>query len=518
MHVSGKYLFALFLSVVFLAGCKEPSIEVSSLGKKLPAPMLKGTSPFDQNFDLQGYSRVQGVCDNRVGDVFVSFDNINWIRPPASPDISGTSLTDTGVTNDFSCTDGAFDIYLTNNDLKNIWNFQPGPSTKISIYIKGQTLIGDTDVLILTEPDPKPAKITLFKSWPNGFAGGNQCESFHVQLQDDTGRRVMPSADISFNLENLISGTVNSNISAFTSFQDCSNNNSPTSNFVFFANTDHVDIYYRFPSAPIDGTLSFRVINPSSLSADPNYTVVVLRDSSTAATHQWLAVENFSYQLYKNTCYPLTIRSYKYNRSLSYESGIIKPTSSPEFLFFTDSTCSVLPPSGEFAITATDSSTIIYVKYVPSGAETNSFVPATLSLTGSSASGALYDFKDMNFSIDLTAVSTATQLEMWGPQNLTTSICAKYSIITMNKNHTWIPVSGITTVNLSTDPGTGNFYTSPTCDAIAPAPITSTLSVAANSLGGDVYFKPAAAAPLGSHQFKFSATGFMDLIRNWFLN
>ncbi len=178
LNVGSKSLLRVLLSMTLLTGCESPDLEVSSLDKKLPAPVLKGSSPFDQDLEEQNYVRIQGSCDTRVGNIYLSFDKQNWHQPPLSPDLTGTTLG--ALTNDRDCTDGSFDIYLTKNDLQSIWGLQTGDDgTDVDyVYLKGETLIGETNILTIidssgpgTGGNSPASKMALEKTWPRAAAG-----------------------------------------------------------------------------------------------------------------------------------------------------------------------------------------------------------------------------------------------------------------------------------------------------------------------------------------------------------
>lgn len=266
LNVSSKHLHIIFLSTAILvSGCKDPDVSVGSLGKKLPAPVLTGPSPFSQNFDLQGYARLQGICDSRIGNVFISFDQTTWPVTPASPDI-GTSTLPAGTTNDINCADGVFDIYVTENDLLNIWNISPA-NHPASLFIKGETAIGDSEILTIkntstgggSNSGPGPAaKIGLEKTWPRGFAGTLQCESFRVNLLDSNGHRgAVSTVPVSFQIQRPTTG----NINAYTSWSDCSNSLGALTTFTIPTGSDGMDVYYRFPAGPIDTSINFSIIS-----------------------------------------------------------------------------------------------------------------------------------------------------------------------------------------------------------------------------------------------------------------
>ncbi|MBO9668864.1 MAG: hypothetical protein J7501_18850, partial [Bdellovibrio sp.] len=152
-YVGSKLLTVLAFSSLLLTGCEDPGVNISTLGLKLAAPQLKGTNPFDQDFDSQNYAHIQGTCDTRVGDISISLNDNNWQTPPVTPDTTGTSLG--SVTNDINCADGVFDVYLTKADLTSLWGITvaaDGGTDVDSILIKGETIIGETKTLTLLDP------------------------------------------------------------------------------------------------------------------------------------------------------------------------------------------------------------------------------------------------------------------------------------------------------------------------------------------------------------------------------
>ncbi|WP_415062259.1 hypothetical protein [Bdellovibrio sp.] len=510
-NVSSKYLYVLIVFLTFLAGCKEPSLEVASLGKKLPSPFLKGADPFSQDFEAQNYVQIQGACDSRVGDILISFDKSIWHQPPTTPDLAGTTLPAATI-NDRDCTDGAFNLYLTKNDLTNIWGLPTGSSAPSvdHIYLKGESLIGDTETLVLSKGpnsgggNSVATKLILEKNWPKGYAGSGQCESFRAQVQNSSGYRATTAVAITFKLEKRVKGLVSSDVATYSSWQDCQNGTTGQTTFTIPAGSDGIELIYKFPSTPLNETFEFRIVAPSSLSADSNYTPVVMRDSSAGSNYRWLTIEPYIHQIYKNTCYPVTIRSYNYNHSSPSDpsGGTINLTSSSsQMKFYTGSDCATETTSYTFS--AYSSSINAFIKYTSSGSETETFTSVTLNKGAASAGSYTYDFAPFDLRIDLSNKSLATRLEFWGPQVLTRSQCQSFQLTTLNDNGTPIPVSAATQVYLGTqESSVGSFYTDSTCSYTS----ISSIAIPAQQSSFTVFFK-ATVNTAGTYHFLHSAAG-----------
>ncbi|MEK2644191.1 hypothetical protein [Bdellovibrio sp. BCCA] len=521
LNVSGRYLITLILSAVFLAGCKDPDLDVSSLGKKLPAPSLKGTSPFNQDFELQGYARVQGSCDSRVGNVFISFDKQLWHQPPVNPDLTGTALP-VGTTNDRDCSDGSFDIYLTKNDLQNIWGIQTGSngSHVDYLYIKGESLIGDTETLTLVDNNSgtspgsnnSPAKIILEKTWPRGFAGAGMCDSFRVSVLSAGGYRVATPTAISFSLEGRISGSATSKVQAYTSWQDCASGTPATqSTFTIPANTDGTDVIYKFPETPLNQIFEFRVVQSSALTPDTGYTDVILRDSSAASSYRWLAAEEYIHQIYKGLCYPIKIRAYNYNRTPAYDQfpGSVTLTSADtQVKFYGNSSCAT--EVSNFAFASYSSEITAYVKYNPSPTDSGTMTDFAITMVGTGTAGSLiYDASPIAMRADLTSKATVSSVDIWGPRDVTRNTCFAFRIVSVNDNGTLIPVSAPTNIILGTqESNVGSFYSDSTCAGTT----ISNVSIAAQSTSMTVYFKSSSTAS-GIYHFNLSSSGLSSKAR-----
>lgn len=516
MDVSGKNLIVFILTVFALTGCKEPEMQLSTLGKKLPAPSLKGNSPFEQDFDAQNYARVQGSCDSRVGTILVSFDKSIWHQPPSSPDLTDTALA-AGLTNDSDCSDGSFDIYLTKNDLQNIWGITTGSSGSDVdyIYIKGSSVIGDTETLTLVDGDANTpgngsnsgaaAVVVLEKSWPRGFAGSNQCGSFSVFLNTENGQRAIHSADVTFQLSKSAGGSTYSGITAYKTWSDCQSDTNTTDTFTIPATAGYTEIYYRFPSTPIDGTLSFKVINTSALRASTTAADVTLRNSEASSSYRWLALDEHISQIYKNICYPFRLRSNNYNNSSAYDQfgGTLDVAASDARLkFYSDASCGTVTSSYTFSsynpvITG-------YIKF-SDATSSDTMTSVSVSVTGATGNSYSYDTLPLNFRVDMSSKSIAAKLDLWGPRDIGNGYCNAYNVVTMNANGTMLPVNGDLTVNLATqESNLGQFFTDESCSTPA-----TTAIVAKNTALKKVYFR-AAAANAGTYHFNVNAAGLTN--------
>jgi|GEM_PF-1811157 len=523
LNVFARNFFLLLISAVLLTSCKETDLEVSSLGKKLPAPALKGTSPFDQNFDSQNYVRLQGSCDTRIGNVFISFDKELWHQPPQNPDVTGTSLP-AATTNDRDCSsDGTFDIYLTKNDLLN-WGIQPGNDSVDYIYVKGESLIGDTETLTLVNNhnggggngngDSTPAKLLLEKNWPVGFAGSGQCEGFRVSVVNSAGYRVKATSNVTVQLGSLVSlsSSVSSTLSVYTRWEDCGNSSATTVDSVVIpAGNDGVDLIYKFPSGPLDSIFYFRVtgdlLSPSSSIA------VKMRDSSIASTYRWIASDEPLHQIYKDVCYPLNLRVYAYNKSAvsdSYSGAINLSSTDTAFKTYSDATCSSAVSS--YSIYPGVSLIPVYVKYTSLASETSGFKEIAFSVTTATGSNYNYDFSDMKVRVDLGSKNTATRIDLWGPQYMKADTCQSFRIVTTNDNGTLLPASSDISVQLSTNiTSAGNFYASDTSCSAASAPVTS-VSMGPPAISRMIYFRAGGTA--GTYQAQATSVGLTSSARD----
>ncbi|WP_226987974.1 hypothetical protein AB1A81_02530 [Bdellovibrio bacteriovorus] len=519
MNVSGKNLIVFILTVFALTGCKEPEMQLSTLGKKLPAPSLKGSSPFEQDFDSQNYARVQGSCDSRVGTILVSFDKNIWHQPPSSPDLTDTALS-AGITNDSDCSDGSFDIYLTKNDLQNIWGITTGSSGTTGsgvdyIYIKGSSIIGDTETLTLVDGDVNSpgtgpnsgvaALVVLEKNWPRGFAGSDQCGSFMAFLNTENGQRATHTADVSFKLSKTVAGSTYSGITAYKNWSDCHSDSNITDTFTIPAGSDYTEIIYRFPSTPLDAVLNFKIINTSALRASTTAAAVTLRNSEASSTYRWLSLEEHMFQIYKNTCYPIRLRSNNFNNSPAYDQfgGTLDLVASDARMkFYTDASCGTVTSSYTFS--SYNSLIVGYVKF-SEASSTDTMASVNLTITGAVGNNYYYDAVPLNFRVDLSSKSSPAKLDIWGPRDIANGYCNAYSVATMNANGTLLPTTSNLTVNLATqESNLGQFFADETC----ATPI-STAVVSKDTALKKVYFR-AAAANAGSYHFNVNAPGLTN--------
>lgn len=514
MNVSGKNLIVFILTVFALTGCKEPEMQLSTLGKKLPAPSLKGGSPFEQDFDAQNYARVQGSCDSRVGTILVSFDKSVWHQPPSSPDLTDTALA-AGLANDSNCSDGSFDIYLTKNDLQNIWGITTGSSgTNVDyIYIKGSSVIGDTETLTLVDGDAGSTPgtgnggaatiVALEKNWPRGFAGSNQCGSFMAYLTNSSGQRTTHSTDVTFSLSKTIAGTTYRNITAYTNWSDCSSDSNIVSTFTIPAGQDYTEVVYRFPSTPLGGIFAFKIQDPTALTASTTASEVTLKNSDPSSSQRWLSLDEHISQIYKGICYPFRLRSNNFNNSTAYDQfgGTLHLASANSNLkFYSNASCSTV--TGSYTFASYDPLISGYMKYTPTGSETENFINATVTVTGDAGNAYTYSADDLNFRVDLSSKSLATKIDLWGPRDLANGMCNRYNAVTMNDNGTLIPVNGALTVNLATlEASVGQFYSDEACSTV-----TTTATVVKNMANTKVYFR-AAATNAGTYHLKPTASG-----------
>ncbi|WP_347356133.1 hypothetical protein [Bdellovibrio sp.] len=512
-YVTGKKLTAFLFTCLFVVGCKDPELEMSPLGKKLPAPTLKGTNPFQQDFDSQNYARVQGSCDTRVSTVFVSFDKSVWHQAPTSPDLTGTSLS-AGQTNDIDCSDGSFDIYLTKNDLLHLWGINSGSDDVNAIYIKGLSAIGDTETLTLLDMNSPgngggtggsaiATTINLDKNWPRGYAGTSQCGSFHIYLNNASGYRATHTSNVTFRIKQSIAGGTPSTIIGYPSWENCSNGTNATDVFQVPAGSDYTEVVYRFPDSPIDGLLTFTLAYPSALTANPVPVNVTLRSSDASSTYRWLSMDQTATQIYKNICYPFQLRSQMYNNSQAYDQfgGTINITATDSRLkFYTNESCTTR--ATEYTFANYDPVLKGFMKFVPSAGDTESFVNIKVTAAAATGNTYTYDSSSAEFRADLSDKNSVSKLEFWGPRDIANGDCHRYQVVTMNSNGTALPLTTDLNVSLGTSqPNLGQFFADDACQTA-----TSSTTISKNKSGGFVYFRPATTTP-GSYKFNISAQG-----------
>lgn len=504
-YVSARNFYAAFvLCAAVLSGCKEPTMQVASLGKQLPKPALTSNSPFDQDIDSTGYVHFEGTCDSRLTDLSLSFDMNNWQSPPAQPDLSATPGTNT-FTNDINCSDGVFSFYLSPKDILLLWNLNVGSDEDDDvdyIYIRGWSLIGYSETLTLKNdrPDKLPAeRVVLEKTWPRGFAGSEQCEYFEVRVQNSAGYKATHNLPITFTLDKKLDSTITSGIAAHLSWDDCNSNTNAQTTFSIPANESSVTVFYRFPASPIDTNFGFRIGSASALNYSPDFISVMLRDS-TSATQRWVGLHEFSHQIYKNQCVPFKLQRMTYAKAPDnspYDDVIdlMAPTSALKF--YTDSDCTNLSSS----LTFTPYSALAegYIKYTPSASESG-FIELTVQATSRAGNSLQYDIPSMRFTVDLTAKTSLARIGSRSTNSMANGQCHAVSVTPENENGSLIAADTDLPVQLETaQTGIGTYYAGSTCTT----PISST-TIPQGAISSTVYFKPSVNVA-GKYQLRFTS-------------
>lgn len=514
IRVSAKSLLLLFVSVAFLSGCEDPAVNVSTLGRKLAAPVLTSSSPFDQDLDTQGYVRITGTCDPRVGSISISFDDVTWKYAPSSTTTATTSgSTGTTVTNDNDCADGKFDIYLTKSDILNTWGIDTDSSSTdvTNIYIKGEAWFGDTRTLTLTDPkknDPtlsgKPAKVVLRKVFPAGFGGAGVCEMFYAVVVDANGNETSPSTATSF----TISNTTGNDIPAYASASDCSSNYGVKTSFLIPVNNSSVAVYMKMPTTPIDGAIGFGIANLASLGTSATPTQVTLRDPASA--RRFIAATDMPGSMYKNVCYPVTFQRMDYNKTSPYTYTSVSLTLNPsdsKLQFYTGDTCSSATKTSAVVISASQSSIKVYAKYETSIASSTTFAKVDLNIVASDSN---YDTPAIPFRVDLSDKTTVAKIDFWGPNTLSRSNCNAYTVVTANSNWTSVPADKDYSVNFASTQTTAGleFYSDASCSTSA-----STLTISQGAVSSKIYIK-SIAAQNSTSQITMTSTGLNTVTRD----
>ncbi|NUN04562.1 MAG: hypothetical protein HUU57_02260 [Bdellovibrio sp.] len=491
-YVYSKTLILSALLLGTLSGClSTPEVSVSSLGKKLPAPALKGTSPFEQNIETIGYVQIQGTCDARIGTIYLSFDNKVWHQVPTQPNLTGTSLPANTVNDNDCSNDGAFNAYLTKTDLTNTWGIVTGDNGADVdyIYIKGSTLIGDTEVLTIVDTKDTDgggsaaATILLEKTWPSGGAGVGKCGYFTVSLVDENLKVASHAERITFNISVTKSGST-STFRGYNSWSECEADFSSTNNtdsFEVKAHQSSTQIVYRFPTSSVGDTLSFRITNQSALTAGPATNVVL---KSTSGPSLWFALDGSPTKIYRDACYPIkvTSRKYSYDSYAHSTDQVALSSTDARVLFYSDDACENTQSTFTFAT----STVLAYIKFVPSATDAQSFVPFAISAQGVAGNVNSYDPASFNFSADLTNKNTATKLAIWGASEIANGQCSEFKVVSMNDNGTALPVLATTSINLSTlETSVGTFKTDASCSATA-----SSATIDGGKSEAAIYFKP----------------------------
>lgn len=530
----------LALSASALTGCEDPAVEVGVLGKKLSAPALKGTSPFDQSFSSQNYVHITGSCDTRVGDVSVSFkigsktgsgsagtsptsteiaNAAMYHTPSSSPDLTGTSLTGP-IVNDVNCADGVFDFYLTKNDLLSVWGFD-GTSTNIDvtvIYIKGSTLIGDTQVLTLTDPKGSngsggnvATKIAVEKQWPHGFAGSGRCEGFNVFLTDANNNWASSSAPVTFSLSQAKGGSAATTVFGYSSWETCNssliNPIAGVSSFTIPAGQNSIQIMIPMPSdvGSLDQTFSISAISSGLNSATADS--YILRNS--ASSRRWLTADSpGNNRIYKDICYPTKFSRYNYTGSYETTDAAIDVTpisANAKLKYFNDASCT--NQTTTFSIPASIASVSGYVKYVSDANDTASSLRIPITFANTNAN---YDFASYRVDVDLSASATVTRVDFWGPNYIQRGYCSSYRVVRANNYMTPIPDPGSSlTVSLSST-ASGTFYPYSGCTGTPLSQVT----IGYGSADTEVYFKPDGVLTPGTYTVTASAPGLTSMVRD----
>ncbi len=513
VKVTCKPLLFLIAATTLLAGCEDPAVSVSTLGRKLAAPVLTSSSPFDQDMDTQNYVEIKGTCDPRVGPVMISFDDINYHSAPTSPDTTNTTLG--SITNDNDCSDGKFDIYVTAADLLKTWGITANSNTSSvdNIYIKGSTFFGDTRTLII--PDPKKgssdhvgaaAKLALRKTFPKDFGGAGQCEMFTVFVTDANGNETSAVTAATFSVQ----GTAGTSSSAYLTASDCSSNYNVQSTFSIPASKSQLMIYVRMPTTPIDTVLGFTLTSVSGgLSAPMAATPVTLRDP--ASSRRFIALTDAPGSLYKNVCYPVTLQRMDYYKSSPYMTGSINvyPTpSDPKLVFYSESDCNTNSKTSVITFGTSTNQAKTYVRYEPGTVtSTSNFTKVDIAYTVSDSN---YDNPSFPVRIDLSNKTTIANVDFWGPNTISRSNCNAYTVVTANGNWTAIPADKDYIFNFTSTSAVAGleFYSDASCSTAL-----SSLTVTQGAVMTKVYVK-STAGQNSTSQISMTSTGLNTVTRD----
>lgn len=506
-------LFRLAFFILFslaLASCKAPDVAVTSLGKKLSSPQLKsGTlSPFDQDMDQVGYVRIQGICDVRVGEISLSFDEKSWVVPPLTPDTTGVTGLN-GVTNDINCSDGTFDFYLTKKDLIDKWGIDPDSSTQVNaIFIRGDTLIGFTHVLKIVNRDSNngvPALVGVNKWNPQGFAGSGQCEPISFQVYTQKGHNTSSTSVVNVSL-GVLSGSKYNPTMAYANREDCVSGTNAASSFSMPAGTSYFTVYYKFPSTGTSITL--KVMSASPLVSDEKPLEVTLRAADSASSYRWLALQTQNGNIYKNLCVPASVWTHRYDGDLAADNEvrtIALNSGDSRLKFYYNSSCTT--PIAQVSIAAGAYKADTYVKFTPTGAETSDFVSVAINLdvTGSSMT---YDFLTQWLNVDLTSASTPTKLNIMAPDSTQAGICLPLGIGALNSNHTAVPFGESRSFSVTMAGVSRTIFSDSDCLDEVQVPTTNPTNLVEN-------FYIIASAPVsGTHSLVATVTGISSAQQN----
>ncbi|WP_413586298.1 hypothetical protein [Bdellovibrio sp. HCB274] len=489
MNVSGKSLLLIMLSAALLSGCKDPEVAVSTLGRKLAAPVLSSSSPFDQDMELQGYVRLVGSCDTRVGPVLIGFDENSFHSPPASPNISGTSLG--SIINDSDCSDGVFDIFLTSADLLSIWGIDTTDDNDDveQILIKGETWFGETRTLAIINNRPPGSgnsvatHLALRKVFPNEFGGAGQCEMFNAYVLDAAGNETSNTTAVSFSVQN----SLGAGITYYQTSSDCASAVSAVSTLSLPAKLGMVTFYARMPSSPADTPIGFTPVVVSGGLQAATATTVTLRDPGSS--RRFIALTDVPGTIYKNICQPLTLQRMNYYKTSAYESSPLTVNMAPsdsKLEFFTESDCNTSSKTTSVLFASAISTVKTYVKYAYSGTATTNHVKIDLNYTVSDSN---YDTPSYVVRVDLSSINVVTKMNFGGPQSISRSQCYAYSINMANSNWASVPADkdyDISFASSNTVAGV-QFY----ADEYCTSPV-STLVVSQGELTKKFYVKSSA--------------------------
>ncbi|MFS4458442.1 hypothetical protein [Bdellovibrio sp. HCB2-146] len=464
-----RLLILIFSGLVVLSGCKEPEVSLSELGKKMAAPQLKGTSPFDQDFNANNYVRIQGTCSVRVGDLSISFDNKTWYSIPSIPNYTGTTLAGS-ETNDLSCQgDGTFDFYLTEGDMTS-WGIAADADVNY-IYLRGSTIVGDTHTLTLKDPkldggtgNSGPAtQVVLQKYWPDNFAGATQCEYFMASLRDANGNYAGAGKVVNFSIDKKVDSTVYSQIDAYLTMADCQAGTNAQNIFSIPASQNGIQVYYRFPDAPIDGVIYFRSSGVNLTTPTSSYTPVTLRDAS--GSRFWFSTHSFN-RVASNMCTPINFNARFYNGNMVNLSGsdtitpVVSGTNASKLLFFADSSCT----TSVTTISGYQANGQFYFKYVGSEVSTDNLAfTITHTLAGPSLGGGTFDDIPHKIEIDRSGNSTVTHIDLTGPMTVQRGYCTRMNLSAFNNKGTL--TSSTATVTLTPSSAVSQLFASQSsCD------------------------------------------------------
>jgi hypothetical protein len=514
VNVTCKTLLILIASATFLTGCEDPAVSVSTLGRKLAAPVLTSSSPFDQDMDTQNYVEIKGTCDPRVGPVLISFDDQTYHSAPAAPDTTNTTLG--SVTNDTDCSDGKFDIYVTAADLLSVWGItvNSDSSNVDNIYIKGSTFFGDTRTL--TIPDPKKgssdsvgaaAKLALRKTFPKDFGGAGQCEMFNVVVTDTNGYETSARAAATFSLQPPAGTTV----SAYLTASDCSSSYNAQSTFTIPVAKSQTTIYVRMPSTPVDTALGFTLTSVSGgLTAPTAATPVTLRDPTS--TRRFIALTDAPGTLYKNVCYPVGMQRMDYYKSSPPSTGSVSLTlsaSDSKLAFYSESDCNSSSKTSAVTFGPYINQAKVYVRYEFGNATaTSNFIKVDIAYTVSDSN---YDNPSFPVRVDLSSKTTIANVDFWGPNTISRSYCNAYTVVTANSNWTAIPADKDYTFSFTSTSAVAGleFYSDSACATTA----LSSFTVSQGAVMSKVYMK-STAGQNSTSQITMASTGFSSVTRD----